>query len=176
MTQDSNSGDAPAAGEDPDRLEAARREKLKKIAALGVDPWGGRFDDRSLIGDIRARKGEIKYVRELGGPIDAPDRNAQTDLDFRGWMQDQGKGELSGPKVQASGRIMLLRDAGNLKFINIHDWTGNIQLLVGKAQVGDESWGLAEQFDLGDIVGVDGKLAYTKTGELTIFAEKLHFL
>src|SRR3954470_5108033 len=172
MTQDPNAADSPD-GESPDRLEAARREKLARIAALGVDPWGGRFDDRTLIGDIRARRGEIRYVRELGGPIPPPDREAQPDLDFRGWMQDQGKGEWSGPKVRAAGRIMLLRDAGKLKFINIQDWTGNIQLMVGKAQVGDESWSLAENFDLGDIIGVDGKLAYTKTGELTIFAEKL---
>ena len=78
--------------------------------------------------------------------------------------------------MRAAGRIVLSRDAGKLRFINIQDWTGNIQLLVGKAQVGDESWALAECFDLGDIIGVDGKLAYTKTGELTIFAEKLHFL
>src|SRR5437868_1881045 len=176
MTQDSTSGTPPDDGDDHGRLEAARREKLRKIAALGVDPWGGRFDDRLLIGDIRARRGEIRYVRELGGPIEVPDRDKQPELDFRGWLQDQGKGEWSGPKVRAAGRIMLSRDAGKLKFINIQDWTGNIQLLVGKAQVGDESWSLAEQFDLGDIIGVDGKLAYTKTGELTIFAEKLHFL
>jgi lysyl-tRNA synthetase class 2 len=52
--------------EDHDRLEAARREKLRKIAALGVDPWGGRFDDRTLVDAIRARSGEIRYVRELG--------------------------------------------------------------------------------------------------------------
>src|SRR4029078_11198080 len=165
-----------ASGEDQDRLEAARREKLRKIAALGVDPWGGRFEDRLAIGDHRRRAGEIRCVRELGGPIEPPDRDAEPDLDFRGWMQDQGKGEWSGPKVRAAGRIMLSRDAGKLKFINIQDWTGNIQLLVGKAQVGDESWQLSECFDLGDIIGVDGKLAYTKTGELTIFAEKLHFL
>jgi lysyl-tRNA synthetase, class II len=175
MTQDSNSS-AAAGGEDRDRLEAARREKLRKIAALGVDPWGGRFDDRTLIGDIRARAREIRYVRELDGPIEPPNREAQPDIDFRGWMQDQGKGEWSGPQVRAAGRIMLSRDAGKLKFINIQDWTGNIQLLVGKAQVGEESWALAENFDLGDLIGVDGKLAYTKTGELTIFAEKLHFL
>src|SRR5689334_22483312 len=162
--------------EDIGRLEAVRREKLRKIAALGVDPWGSRFDDRLLIGDIRTRRHEIRFVRELGGPIEPPDRDAQPDLDFRGWMQDQGKGEWSGPKVRAAGRIMLSRDAGKLKLINIQDWTGNIQLLVGKAQVGDESWSLAENLDLGDIIGVDGKLAYTKTGELTIFAEKLHFL
>jgi lysyl-tRNA synthetase, class II len=171
-----NDPTAPAAGEDQNRLEAARREKLRKLAALGVDPWGGRFDDRALIGDIRARRGEIRFVRETGGPIEVPDRVAQPDLDFRGWMQDQGKGEWSGPRVRAAGRIVLSRDAGKLRFINIQDWTGNIQLMVGKAQVGDESWALADNFDLGDIIGVDGKLAYTKTGELTIFAEKLHFL
>jgi lysyl-tRNA synthetase class 2 len=156
--------------------EASRREKLRRITELGSDPWGGRFDDRTLIGDIRARRGEIRFVRETGGPIAVPDRTTEPELDFRGWLQDQGKGEWSGPQVRAAGRIMLSRDAGKLKFINIQDWTGNIQLLVGKAQVGDESWSLAENFDLGDIVGVDGKLAYTKTGELTIFAEKLHFL
>src|SRR6478735_8501410 len=176
MTQEPNSLPPAPSGEDIGRLEAARREKLRKISDLGVDPWGGRFDDRLLIEEIRKRQGEIRYVREVGGPIDPPDRVAQPDLDFRGWMQDQGKGEWSGPKVRAAGRIMLSRDAGKLKFINIQDWTGNVQLLVGKAQVGDESWALAENFDLGDIIGVDGKLAYTKTGELTIFAEKLHFL
>jgi lysyl-tRNA synthetase, class II len=177
MTQDSTAANPPeSGGEDLGRLEAVRREKLRRIAALGVDPWGGRFDDRTLIGDIRAKSGEIRFVRETGGPIEVPNRDSQPDLDFRGWMQDQGKGEWSGPKVRAAGRIVLSRDAGKLKFINVQDWTGNIQLLVGKAQVGDESWSLAENFDLGDIIGVDGKLAYTKTGELTIFAEKLHFL
>ena len=156
--------------------EAARREKLRKIIDLGHDPWGGRFDDRSLIGDLRARRSEIHFLKDGGQQVVIPNRNAQPDLDFRGWLQDQGKGEIAGPKVRAAGRIVLSRDAGKLRFINIQDWTGNIQLLVGKAQVGDESWALAECFDLGDIIGVDGKLSYTKTGELTIFAEKLHLL
>jgi lysyl-tRNA synthetase class 2 len=143
---------------------------------LGVDPWGSRFDNRSLIGELRDRAKEIRFVKESGQQVEIPDRTAQPDLDFRGWLQDQGKGEMTGPKVRAAGRIMLSRDAGKLRFINIQDWTGNLQLLVGKSQVGDESWTLAECFDLGDIIGVDGKLSYTKTGELTIFAEKLHFL
>src|SRR5690242_7054955 len=116
--------DAAPAGEDAHRLEAACREKLKRLSALGVDPWGGRFDDRTLIGDIRARRDEIRYVRELGGPIQPPNREAGEEIDFRGWMQDQGKGEWAGPQVRAAGRIMLLRDAGKLRFINIQDWTG----------------------------------------------------
>jgi lysyl-tRNA synthetase class 2 len=168
---------SPAAGDDsPGTHERARREKLQRIVALGHDPWGGRFDDRSLIGDLRARRGEIRFVQESGRHIEIPDRDAQPDLDFRGWLQDQGKGEMSGPKVRAAGRIVLSRDAGKLRFINIQDWTGNIQIMAGKAQVGDESWALAECFDLGDIIGVQGKLAYTKTGELTIFAERLFIL
>ena len=63
----------------PDELgvhEAARREKLQKIAAMGIDPWGGRFDERMLIGEIRSRKSEIRYVREAGGAVEIPDRRA----------------------------------------------------------------------------------------------------
>ena len=70
---------------------------------------------------------------------------------------------------------MLQRDTGKLRFVNIQDWTGNIQLFIGKNQVGEASWNLAGLFDLGDLVGVDGELRYTNTGELTIFAEVLHF-
>jgi lysyl-tRNA synthetase, class II len=61
-----------------------------------------------------------------------------------------------------------------LIFLDIQDWTGRIQLFVGKAQVGDKNWQLASNFDLGDLIGVDGELRRTKTGELTIFAEQLH--
>jgi lysyl-tRNA synthetase class 2 len=69
-----------------------------------------------------------------------------------------------------------MRDTGKLIFLNIRDWTGDIQLFIGKKQVGEQNWSLAQCFDLGDIIGVDGELKRTKTGELTIFAERLHFL
>ena len=49
-------------------------------------------------------------------------------------------------------------------------------MFIGRGQVGEDNWALAECFDLGDLIGVDGELKRTKTGELTIFAEKLHFL
>jgi len=81
-----------------------------------------------------------------------------------------------GPQVRAAGRIMLRRKAGKLIFLDLKDWTGRIQVAAGKRQVGEEAWALAECFDLGDIIGVDGRLGRTRTGELTIFAEQLHFL
>lgn len=162
--------------ESPGIHEAARRDKLRKIAEMGIDPWGGRFDDRAYIGDIRARAAEIKFQKESGEAVELPNLAGSEPVDFRAWMQQQGPGELTGPRVRAAGRIVLQRDAGKLRFVDIQDWTGKIQLFIGKQQVGDEGFALAGNFDLGDIVGVDGQLRRTKTGELTIFAEKLHFL
>ena len=160
---------------DSDRLEAARREKLRRIEELGHDPWGGRFDDRMWIGDIRARTHEIKFRTADGRMIELPAVGGEPPVDFRQWMSDQGAGELVGPKVRAAGRIMFQRDAGKLRFVDIQDWTGQVQLFIGKNQVGEDYWNLSACFDLGDLVGVDGELRRTKTGELTIFAERLHF-
>jgi lysyl-tRNA synthetase, class II len=138
-----------------DALERARREKLARIVDLGIDPWGGRFDSYQAIGDIRRRESEITPSEAAAG---------------------QQHPEQQGPRVRAAGRIVLMRDTGKLIFANIRDWTGQIQLYIGKKQVGDQNWALAQCFDLGDLIGVDGELKRTKTGELTIFADALHFL
>jgi lysyl-tRNA synthetase class 2 len=161
---------------DPSVLEAARRAKMARIVELGGDPWGGRFEYRMQIGDIRRRAAEIVYRKADGADIALPP--LETDEEraaLRTWLAEQGPGEMVGPRVRAAGRIVLSRDAGKLKFIDIRDMTGRIQLFIGKAQVG-EAWEVAECFDLGDIIGVDGTLRRTKTGELSIFAENLYFL
>jgi lysyl-tRNA synthetase, class II len=157
-------------------LEEARREKLRQIIDLGFDPWGSRFDDRLMIGEIRKRATEIIYRTDTGAAIAIPSLEAQEqDFNFRQWLADQGPGQIEGPKVRAAGRIVLQRPKGKLIFLDIRDMTGQIQLFIGKNQVADD-WQLAQCFDLGDLVGVDGVLKFTKTGELSIFAERLHFL
>jgi lysyl-tRNA synthetase class 2 len=136
-------------------LEAARRDKLRRIQELGHDPWGARFDGHQSIGQIRAREGEI-VVDPAAAEGKAPEQH--------------------GPTIRAAGRIVLSRDKGKLIFLDIRDWTGQLQVFVGRNQVGEDNWALAQCFDLGDIIGVDGELKRTKTGELTIFASKLHIL
>lgn len=136
-------------------LEAARREKLRKISEMGIDPWGSRFDDHQPIGQIRARDSEI-VVEPAAEEGQQP--------------------ESRGPKVRAAGRIVLRRPSGKVHWLQIRDWTGTIQVMIGKNQVGDENFALATCLDLGDIVGVDGELKRTRTGELTIFAESLKIL
>jgi lysyl-tRNA synthetase class 2 len=147
-----------------DDFEANRAEKLRRIEELGLDPWGGRFDDYM----------PIEAIRVL--PLN----------------------EANPPRVRAAGRIVLRRLAGKLHFLEIRDWSGRliqralkgkehggetfdawssyIQVMIGQKQVGETGWALAQELDLGDLIGVDGTLGLTKTGELTIFAEQLHFL
>ncbi len=136
--------------ESRESLEDVRLEKLRKIAELGLDPWGQRFDGHQAIGDVRAG---------------APPKPDEADKD-----------QPPGPTVRVAGRIMLRRGQGKVNFLQLGDWSGRIQVMVGKKQVGETGWKLAELLDLGDIIGVDGRLGYTRTGELTVFAESLTFL
>src|SRR6476659_8819023 len=156
--------------------EASRRDKLRRIVETGRDPWGSRFDDHASIAAIRGRAGEIVLRLQDGRQVALPDlAQAAADFDFRKWLSAQGPGEMTGPEVRAAGRIVLHRDKGKLQFIDIRDMTGQIQLFVGQQQVGDD-WALAQCLDLGDIIGVDGELRRTKTGELSIFARRLTML
>ncbi|NBW96695.1 MAG: lysine--tRNA ligase [Planctomycetia bacterium] len=138
--------DAPVPTGTAAALERARRDKLEKLRSLGIDPWGRRFDGASAIAD----------VRRLGEPLDT----AADD----------------GPMVRVAGRIMLLRSAGSLVFLDLADRTGRIQIMLGKKQVGPDAWKVVDCLDLGDLVGVDGRLGWSKTGEMTVFAAGLTFL
>ena len=150
-------------------LEASRREKMRKIEDLGHDPWGQRFDDHQAIGAVRARENEIIVEPPAPEPEPAPETDGQ-----KPWRKPEI--HMTGPQVRVAGRIMLQRRQGKLIFLTIKDWTGEIQILIGKNQVGEANWELALCFDLGDIIGIDGEFKKTQKGELTIFASSLTFL
>ena len=147
-------------------LEESRREKMRKIVEMGIDPWGARFDGRQSIGAVREREYEI-VVGEPIEPPPAPEGQKQ-------WRKPEIP--MSGPQVRVAGRIILQRKQGKLIFLTIKDWTGEIQILIGKNQVGEKNWELALCFDLGDLVGIDGEFKKTQKGELTVFASDLTFL
>ena len=125
-------------------FEQVRTDKLRQIEALGLDPWGGRFDGHQAIADIRNL------------PADLP--------------EDQR------PKVRAAGRIVQRRGQGKAFFIDIWDWTGKVQVMIGQKQVGDQGWALTQLLDLGDLIGVDGDFGKTRMGEPTIFVKQLTLL
>jgi len=78
--------------------------------------------------------------------------------------------------VSISGRLLTIRNMGNSSFANLHDETGNIQIYLQKKQVGDDAYWLFNNLDLGDIVGINGNLFKTKTGELTVNTETIELL
>lgn len=125
--------------------EVSRAEKLARIEALGIDPWGGRFDGRM----------PISAIREL----DCPPFDANPTQ-----------------RVIAAGRIVLRRGMGKVHFLQLRDQSGDIQAMIGQKQVGEQGWALAQELDLGDLVGVEGVYGKTRTGEPTIRVEKLTFL
>lgn len=81
-----------------------------------------------------------------------------------------------GERVKVAGRIMLRRKAGKLRFYDIQDYTGKIQLLFSRGDLSDDQWELMGQLDLGDLIGVEGPLRRTDTGEISIFVEELTVL
>jgi lysyl-tRNA synthetase class 2 len=79
-------------------------------------------------------------------------------------------------RVRAAGRIIQRRGQGKAYFIDLWDWTGRIQTMIGQKQVGELGWKLTQEIDLGDLIGIDGHLGKTRMGELTIFADGLTYL
>ncbi len=129
----------------PGTLERTRREKIAKIAALGVDPWGQRFQGHVKIANVRDQtlpEGEEARI----------------------------------PNVRIAGRIVLKRGQGKVVFLDLRDWSGQVQVMIGKNQVGETGWAIANELDLGDLLGVDGSFGKTKRGEPTVFAESITFL
>ena len=78
--------------------------------------------------------------------------------------------------VRVAGRIMTMRPHGKAAFLDIADWTGRIQIYIKKDKVGDAQFETFKLLDLGDIIGIDGRLFKTRTGEVTVFTDEIKVL
>ena len=120
--------------------ELVRREKLEKLKELNLDPYGQSFKRDA-------------YAMELKEKYKDIDHEAFDD------MTDT---------ATVAGRIMFIRKMGKASFFSIKDKTGPIQIYISINDVGEETYSLFKSADIGDIVGVHGKVMKTKTGEVTI--------
>ena len=84
--------------------------------------------------------------------------------------------ELENREVSVAGRIMQKRLMGKASFCNIQDLEGNIQSYVARDNIGEDSYKDFKKFDIGDIIGIQGTVFKTKTGEISIHAEKVTLL
>jgi lysyl-tRNA synthetase class 2 len=128
---------------------AERLRKLNEFRAAGIDPYGARFADVRPNLDIR------QFAERIGGAAGHTDETA---------------------RVRGAGRIVLRRVMGKLAFLTIRDSTGDIQVGLSRAKIGDDGWQTVNRLDLGDIIGVDGALGRTRTNEITIWGDTLTLL
>ena len=83
---------------------------------------------------------------------------------------------MEGKQVSVAGRIMQKRVMGKASFCNILDQSGNIQSYVARDSVGEDSYKDFKKLDIGDIVGIEGEVFKTKTGEISIHASAVNLL
>ena len=120
--------------------ELVRREKVKKLQELGIDPFGQAFD-------VTHKSSDIKEA-------------------YKGYTHEEL--EAMNVEVSVAGRIMFMRKMGKASFFAIQDIKGKQQVYISKDSVGEETYALFKMADVGDIVGVKGTVMITQSGEVTV--------
>ena len=120
--------------------EAARREKMNALREKGIDPFGQAFER---------------------------DQNSATIKEVYGDKTQEELNKLNA-EVSIAGRIMSKRRMGKLGFIHLLDREGRIQVVINQRIVGDDIYDLFKSSDLGDILGIKGRVIKTQTGELSV--------
>ena len=128
---------------------------------------------------IKERRKKVAEMVEKGiNPYPNDFKPAHTTSDIVGRFNSATAEELQGVNESFSlaGRIMFIRNFGKAAFIQIQDRNGRIQAFVQKNVIGEEGFEQFKKFDIGDIVGFEGKPFRTKTGELTVNADFIRLL
>ncbi|MGM9969954.1 MAG: lysine--tRNA ligase [Anaeroplasma sp.] len=124
--------------------EKVRRSKLEKYKELNIDPFGQAYN-------VTHKSSEIKEK-------------------YAGFTHEEL--EQMHVEVSVAGRIMFIRKMGKASFFSIQDKMGKIQIYIKKDIVGEDMYALFKMADIGDIVGINGTVMVTQTGEITVNCTK----
>ena len=122
---------------------------------------------------LKIRRDKLKELQEMGRD---PFEITKYDQTHSAQQIRDRYAELEGKKVSVAGRLMSKRGMGKVSFGHLLDLTGQIQLFVKKDLLGEDEYALFKKYDIGDILGVEGEVFTTKTGEVSIRAEKVTLL
>jgi lysyl-tRNA synthetase class 2 len=134
------------------------------------------LDENKLIAERREKLAAIRAQGGVAFPNDFKPANRAADLVEKYGKLTNEELEPQAINVSVGGRMMLKRTMGKASFCSLQDATGRIQLRVAIDNVGEEVYSQFKHWDLGDILGAEGTLFITKTGELTIKVMKLRLL
>ncbi|MBQ0084064.1 MAG: lysine--tRNA ligase [Clostridiales bacterium] len=122
---------------------------------------------------LRVRREKLQNLKDAGkNPYEI------TKFDFNSYSKDikDNFEEFEGKTVRIAGRMMSRRIMGKASFYNIQDATGKIQLYIRRDDVGEEPYMAFKKFDIGDIVGIEGFVFKTQTGEISVHTQSIELL
>ena len=122
---------------------------------------------------LKVRREKLANLQEAGKD---PFQITKYDVTHHSTEVKENFETLQGTTVRIAGRMMSKRVMGKASFCNIQDKPGNIQVYVARDSVGEEPYAEFKKFDVGDIVGIEGEVFETKTGEKSIHATQITLL
>ena len=122
---------------------------------------------------LKVRREKLQALQEAGKD---PFQITRYDVTHHSTDIKAGFEEMEGKKAAVAGRIMAKRVMGKASFCNVQDLKGNIQSYVARDSIGEESYSEFKKYDVGDLVGIEGVVFKTKTGEISIHAEVVTLL
>ena len=157
-----------------------RMDKLKALQDAGKDPFQiTKYDVTHHTDEIRAIY--EAHEKELLGDRPAVNTEGLDEQQAReainaDYNERRAIMDASPIEVSFAGRMMFKRVMGKASFCNIQDLQGNIQSYVARDSIGEEEYKAFKKMDIGDIVGLEGEVFKTKTGEISIHASKVTLL
>ena len=122
---------------------------------------------------LQIRRDKLKALQDAGQD---PFRKVRYDQQFYSTDITSDYDSFEDKTVSVAGRMMSKRIMGKASFAHILDYKGDIQIYVKRDDIGEESYAQFKTFDIGDIIGVVGRVFKTRTGEISIHAEKVELL
>ena len=166
--------------QDTNQLLKVRREKLADLQANGKDPFQiTKFDQTHHSLEVKelyeAHEAELLKDRETPD-VEGLDEAQAREVIKKDYEERREIMDASPIHVAIAGRMMFKRVMGKASFCNIQDLQGNIQVYVARDAIGEESYADFKKSDIGDIFGLEGFAFRTRTGEISIHAEKMTLL
>ena len=166
--------------QDTNQLLKVRREKLAELQANGKDPFQiTKFNQTHHSLEVKEvyEAHEAELLKDHKEPeVEGLDEEQKKEVLKKDYEERRSIMDANPIHVAVAGRMMFKRVMGKASFCNIQDLQGNIQVYVARDAIGADSYADFKKSDIGDIFGLEGFAFRTRTGEISIHAEKMTLL
>ena len=166
--------------QDVNQLRKVRRDKLAELQQNGKDPFKiTKFDQTHHSLEVKSlyEAHEAELLKNHHTPdVEGMDEEQAKEVLKKDYEERRSIMDANPIHVAIAGRMMFKRVMGKASFCNIQDLQGSIQVYVARDAIGTESYADFKRSDIGDIFGLEGFAFRTRTGEISIHAEKMTLL